>query len=284
MTRDAESDLFEIRDYIAYTLLVPVVALNYIRAIRSEIQKLTYMASNIAPIEREPWHSRGVRKITAKNFYIYYRTDDSSGRVYILKNGTPHSRYFSDENAVCQIFYQDTELVFAKCGGIWYNINMEKDIFTIKRNTLSYGRGYVYSLQYHLVWCTKYRKQVLKNGIDAECKKMLYGLAEEYKFKILAMEVMPDHIHLLLSIPPKMSVSGFMGYLKGKSSLMIFQRFGNMKFAYRNREFWCKGYYVDTVGKNTAAIKSYIANQLKQDKEMDQISLFDPRDPFTGSK
>ena len=93
-----------------------------------------------------------------------------------------------------------------------------------------------------------------------------------------------DHIHLLLSIPPKMSVSGFMGYLKGKSSLMIFQRFGNMKFAYRNREFWCKGYYVDTVGKNTAAIKSYIANQLKQDKEMDQISLFDPRDPFTGSK
>ena len=84
ITPDAETDLFEIRDYIAYTLLVPDVALNYIRAIRSEIQKLTYMASNIAPIEREPWHSRGVRKITAKNFYIYYRTDDSSGRVYIL--------------------------------------------------------------------------------------------------------------------------------------------------------------------------------------------------------
>ena len=71
--------------------------------------------------------------------------------------------------------------------------------------------------------------------------------------------------HLLLSIPHKMSVSGFMGYLKGKSSLMIFQKYGNMKFAYRNREFWCKGYYVDTVGKNTASIKSYIANQLKQD-------------------
>ena len=135
---------------------------------------------------------------------------------------------------------------------------MEKEIFTIKENTLSYGRGYVYSLQYHLVWCTKYRKQVLKNGIDADCKKMLYELAEEYKFKILAMEVMPDHIHLLLSIPPKMSVSGFMGYLKGKSSLMIFQRFGNMKFAYRNREFWCKGYYVDTVGKNTKAINHKI--------------------------
>ena len=75
-----------------------------------------------------------------------------------------------------------------------------------------------------------------------------------------------------------------MGYLKGKSSLMIFQKFGNMKFAYRNREFWCKGYYVDTAGKNTAAIKKYIENQLKEDKEGDQLSIFDPRDPFTGSK
>ena len=81
-----------------------------------------------------------------------------------------------------------------------------------------------------------------------------------------------------------MSVSGFMGFLKGKSSLMIFQRFGNMKFAYRNREFWCRGYYVDTVGKNTKAIQQYIANQLERDKKDDQLSLFDPRDPFTGSK
>ncbi|MEI3365721.1 MAG: type II toxin-antitoxin system RelE/ParE family toxin [Enterocloster sp.] len=111
ITPDAETDLFEIRDYIAYTLLVPDVALNYIRAIRSEIQKLTYMASNIAPIEREPWHSRGVRKITAKNF-IYYPTDDSSGRVYILKNGTPHSRYFSDELGVPN-FLINTEQMFA---------------------------------------------------------------------------------------------------------------------------------------------------------------------------
>ena len=86
------------------------------------------------------------------------------------------------------------------------------------------------------------------------------------------------------TVPPKMSVAGFMGYLKGKSSLMIYQKWGNMKFAYRNREFWCKGYYVDTVGKNTAAIKEYIANQLKKDKESEQLSIFDPRDPFTGSK
>ena len=95
---------------------------------------------------------------------------------------------------------------------------------------------------------------------------------------------MPDHIHMLVEIPPNQRVRNFMGYLKGKSSLLIFQRFGNIKFAYRNREFWCKGYYVDTTGKNTAAIKSYIANQLKVDKETDQLSIFDPRDPFTGSK
>ena len=93
--------------------------------------------------------------------------------------------------------------------------------------------------------------------------------------EIIEGEVCPDHVHLLLSIPPKMSVSYFVGYLKGKSSLMMFQRFGNMKFAYRNREFWCKGYYVDTVGKNTTAIKEYIANQLERDKEMDQLVLFD---------
>ncbi len=84
ITPDAEADLFEIRDYIAYTLLVPDVALHYIRALRSAMQKLSYMASSIAPIEREPWHSRGIRKITAKNFYIYYRPDDLSGKVYIL--------------------------------------------------------------------------------------------------------------------------------------------------------------------------------------------------------
>ncbi len=89
---------------------------------------------------------------------------------------------------------------------------------------------------------------------------------------------------MFVTIPPKMSVSGFMGYLKGKSATIIFQKWGNMKFAYRNREFWCKGYYVDTVGKNTAAIKEYIANQLKVDKETDQLSIFDPNDPFKGSK
>ena len=115
-------------------------------------------------------------------------------------------------------------------------------------------------------------------------REILRTLCQWKGVEIIEGEVCPDHIHLLVSIPPKMSVSSFMGYLKGKSSLLIFQRFGNMKFAYRNREFWCKGYYVDTTGKNIAEIKSYIANQLKVDKETDQLSIFDPRDPFTGSK
>ena len=116
----------------------------------------------------------------------------------------------------------------------------------------------------------------------AEVREIIRTLRRWKGVEIIEGEICPDHIHLLLSIPPKMSISGFMGYLKGKSSLMIFQRFGNMKFAYRNREFWCKGYYVDTAGKNARAIKEYIKNQLKQDSECDQLSLFDPRDPFKG--
>ena len=100
---------------------------------------------------------------------------------------------------------------------------------------------------------------------------------------IINAEVCPDHVHMLIEIPPKMSVSSFMGYLKGKSSLMIYEKWGNMKFKYRNREFWCRGYYVDTVGKNTKAIDEYISNQLREDELSNQMTLEEP-DPFTGSK
>lgn len=93
-------------------------------------------------------------------------------------------------------------------------------------------------------------------------------------------EVCPDHVHMLVSIPPKLSVASFMGFLKGKSSLLIYQKWANMKFKYRNREFWCRGYYVDTVGKNTAKIQEYIANQLKEDKEMEQMTITELVDPF----
>ena len=140
-----------------------------------------------------------------------------------------------------------------------------------------------WNCKYHVVFTPKYRRKVFYNEKKEAIREIIRTLCQWKGVEIIEGEVCPDHIHLLLSIPPKMSVSGFMGYLKGKSSLMIFQRFGNMKFAYRNREFWCKGYYVDTVGKNTTAIKEYIANQLERDKEMDQLMLFEPKDPFMGA-
>ena len=148
-------------------------------------------------------------------------------------------------------------------------------------NSLSHTK---WNCKYHIVFAPKCRRKAFYKEKRAAIGKILRQLCEWKGVKIIEAEACPDHIHLLVEIPPKLSISGFMGYLKGKSSLMIFQKFGNMKFAYRNREFWCKGYYVDTVGKNTKAIKEYIENQLKMDRESDQISLYDPRDPFTGSK
>ena len=141
-----------------------------------------------------------------------------------------------------------------------------------------------WNCKYHIVFAPKYRRKVFYLEKREAIREILRMLCQWKGVEILEGEICPDHIHMLVSIPPKMSASGFMGFLKGKSSLMIFQRFGNMKFAYRNREFWCRGYYVDTVGKNTKAIQQYIANQLERDKKDDQLSLFDPRDPFTGSK
>ena len=150
-----------------------------------------------------------------------------------------------------------------------------------------------WNCKYHIVFAPKYRRKVFYEEKRMEIREILRKLCQWKGVEVIEGEICPDHIHMLVSIPPKMSVAGFMGYLKGKSSLMIYQKWGNMKFAYRNREFWCKyrnrefwckGYYVDTVGKNTAAIKEYIANQLKKDKESEQLSIFDPRDPFTGSK
>ena len=148
-------------------------------------------------------------------------------------------------------------------------------------NTLAHT---MWNCKYHIVFAPKYRRKVFYGEKRAEIREILRQLCQWKGVEIIEGEVCPDHIHLLLSIPPKISVSSFMGYLKGKSSLMIFQKYGNMKFAYRNREFWCRGYYVDTAGKNTKAIQAYIQNQLKNDQENDQLSLFDPRDPFTGSK
>ena len=140
-----------------------------------------------------------------------------------------------------------------------------------------------WNCKYHIVFAPKYRRKVFYTEKKEEVRKILQELCRWKGVEILGGELCPDHVPLLVSIPPKYSVSSFMGFLKGKSSLLIFQKFGNMKFSYRNREFWCRGYYVDTTGKNTEVIKRYNANQLKEDRENDQLNLYDQIDPFTGS-
>ena len=147
-------------------------------------------------------------------------------------------------------------------------------------NSLSHTK---WNCKYHIVFAPKYRRKVFFKNKRIETGQILRKLCEFKGINIVEAEVCPDHIHMLVEIPPKMSVSGFVGYLKGKSSLMIYEKWGNMKFKYRNREFWCRGYYVDTVGKNTKKIAEYIRNQLKQDEEMTQLSIDFAEDPFTGN-
>ena len=151
----------------------------------------------------------------------------------------------------------------------------------MKDNNISLAHT-LWNCKYHVVFAPKYRRKVFYGSKRLEIGAILRRLCEFKGVTIIEAEVCPDHVHMLLEIPPKMSVSGFMGYLKGKSSLMIYQRWGNMKFKYRNREFWCRGFYVDTVGKNTKKIKEYISNQLKEDEEMTQLSIEFQGDPFTG--
>ena len=144
-------------------------------------------------------------------------------------------------------------------------------------NSLSHT---TWNCKYHIVFAPKYRRKVFFGEKRREIGAILRQLCEWKGVEIHEAEVCPDHVHMLVSIPPKLSVASFMGFLKGKSSLLIYQKWANMKFKYRNREFWCRGYYVDTVGKNTAKIKEYIANQLKEDKEVEQMTITELVDPF----
>ena len=139
-----------------------------------------------------------------------------------------------------------------------------------------------WNCKYHIVFAPKYRRKIFYAEKRQEIGKIIRKLCEFKGVTILEAEVCPDHVHMLLEIPPKVSVSGFVGYLKGKSSLLIYQKLGNLKFKYRNREFWCRGYYVDTVGKNTKRIAEYIKNQLKEDQEMVQLTIDFDDDPFKG--
>ena len=135
-----------------------------------------------------------------------------------------------------------------------------------------------------MVFAPKYRRMEIYGKIKEDIGIILRKLCQQKSVEIIEAQACPDHIHMLISILPKYSVSQIMGYLKGKSSLMIFDRHANLKYKYGNRHFWARGYFVDTVGRNRKAIKAYIQNQLEEDKMSDQISIKEFIDPFTGSK
>ena len=148
-------------------------------------------------------------------------------------------------------------------------------------NSLSHTK---WNCKYHIVFAPKYRRQLIYGKVKADIGHIIRKLCAHKNVEILEANACKDHIHILVSIPPKLSVSQFMGYLKGKSSLMIFDRHANLKYKYGNRKFWCKGYYVNTVGRNQKAIKAYIQNQLEDDIAADQLSLKEYTDPFTGEQ
>ena len=150
----------------------------------------------------------------------------------------------------------------------------EKDI-----NSLDHT---MWRCQYHIVFAPKYRRMEIYGEIKVDIGKILRQLCQQKGIEIISAEACPDHIHMLLSIPPKYSVSQIMGFLKGKSSLMIFDRHANLKYKYGNRHFWARGYFVDTVGKNKKQIQEYIQNQLNSDQIADQMGLKEFVDPFTG--
>lgn len=148
-------------------------------------------------------------------------------------------------------------------------------------NSLSHNK---WDCKYHIVFAPKYRRQIIYGKIKTDIGKILRQLCEYKGVEIIEAEACKDHIHMLVTIPPKLSVSSFMGYLKGKSSLMIFDRHANLKYKYGNRHFWCKGYYVSTVGRNKKVIEEYIKKQLQEDIAYDQLSMKESVDPFTGEK
>ena len=138
--------------------------------------------------------------------------------------------------------------------------------------------------KYHVVFAPKYRRQIIYGKIKADIGIMLRKLCEYKQVEILEAEACKDHIHMLVSIPPKYSILQIMGYVKGKSSLMIFEKYANLKYKYGNRHFWCRRYYVTTVGRNKKVIEQYIRNQLQEDAANDQLTLKEYIDPFTGQQ
>ena len=162
-----------------------------------------------------------------------------------------------------------------------HNYNNE-EAFIVKDKDINSLDHTTWRCQYHVVFAPKYRRMVIYREIRADIGKILRQLCQQKGVEIIEAEACPDHIHMLLSIPPKYSVSQIMGFLKGKSSLMIFDRHANLKYKYGNRHFWARGYFVDTVGRNKKQIQEYIKNQLQEDQIADQMSIKEYIDPFTG--
>ena len=157
-----------------------------------------------------------------------------------------------------------------------------EEVFNVKEKDINSLEHTTWRCQYHVVFAPKYRRMVIYRELRADIGKILRQLCQQKGIEIIEAEACPDHIHMLLSIPPKYSVSQIMGFLKGKSSLMIFDRHANLKYKYGNRHFWARGYYVDTVGRNKKQVQEYIKNQLQEDQIADQMSIKEYVDPFTG--
>ena len=152
------------------------------------------------------------------------------------------------------------------------------------KNEIRHTAHSTYRCQYHIVFAPKYRRKVIYGKLREDIGQILRKLCEQKGVEILEANAMPDHIHMLVSVPPYLSIAQFMGYIKGKSTLVIFDRHANLKYKYGSRHFWCRGYYVDTVGRNEKVIREYIKNQTEEDYMQDQMSLKEFMDPFTGSK
>ena len=152
------------------------------------------------------------------------------------------------------------------------------------KNEIKHTAHSSYRCEYHIVFGPKYRRKEIYGKLRKDIGEILRKLCDEKGVEIIEAKACPEHIHMLVSIPPHLSVAQFMGYLKSKSALMIFDRHANLKYKYGRRNFWSRGYFVDTVGKNERVIQEYIKNQLERDYVQDQVSLKEYIDPFTGNK
>jgi putative transposase len=156
-----------------------------------------------------------------------------------------------------------------------------KEVINMGRNEVNHNAHSSWRCQYHIVFAPKFRRKIIYGQLKADIGQILRKLCAEKKVEIIEAEACPDHIHMLVSIPPYISISQFMGYIKSKSALIIFDRHANLKYKYGNRHFWATGYFVDTVGKNEKIIREYIRNQLQEDYMADQIGIKEYLDPFS---